>query len=157
LSLLFRRRLGRCFGTALLAELFDRQAMMSPACVALPCGGQPLFGERSELNIHWHVGQIIKLVSLRRPSDRSEAHLPDARPVAEIRSEVASDSERSYGVLRDDAGREVFFAPELLVGAQGFDDLHRGQFMEFTFDEPFLRAAAIHPLLLRTQAVPAAV
>jgi len=86
------------------------------------------------LNTHWHVGQIIKLVSWRKLSPRS-----------------------GYGVLRDDAGREVFFAPELLAGAQGFDDLHRGQLVEFTFDEPFLRAASIHPLQNRPQAVPAAV
>lgn len=110
------------------------------------------------MNIHWHVGQIIKLVFLRKPSHRSGPPRPGARLVAgDIGSPVAGDNQCSYGVLRDDAGREVFFAPELLAGTQGFDDLHRGQFVEFTFDEPFLRAASIHPLMNRPQTVPAAV
>jgi hypothetical protein len=136
--------------------------LMLPACRGAALRQAPPF-ERSELNIHWHVGQIIKLVSLGKLSHRSGPPLPGARLVAsDGGSQIAGDNQCSgnkcsYGVLRDDAGREVFFAPELLAGAQGFDDLHRGQLVEFTFDEPFLRAASIHPLLNRRQAVPAAV
>lgn len=77
------------------------------------------------------TGEIIQLIHFAPP-----APLFGARPGPE-------HHDGGYGVLRDNAGREVFFAPDVVAGPQGFDDLRRGQSVEFTLDDPFLRAASI--------------
>jgi hypothetical protein len=76
------------------------------------------------------TGRIIQLVRL--PQSPVRSGLP-----------VSGHNDGSYGILRDEAGREVFFSHRLVEGLHGFDDLRRGEFVEFTLDDPFLRAASI--------------
>ena len=89
------------------------------------------------------TGKIIQLVN------ESQESLLGDMPF------VSKQYDRSYGVLRDDAGREVFFSHNLVAGLHGFDDLRRGQLVEFTLDDPFLRAASINTLDNFQQAGPA--
>jgi len=77
------------------------------------------------------TGKIIDLVHLSQPT-----HLPGARL-------VPGPSDKGYGIIKDDAGPEVYFSHELVEGLHGFDDLRRGQQLEYTLDEPFLRAASV--------------
>ncbi|MCI0358322.1 MAG: hypothetical protein L0211_07560 [Planctomycetaceae bacterium] len=90
------------------------------------------------------TGKIIKLVHLPQ-----QPQLPGARL-------AAGHNDRSYGILRDDTGREVFFSRALVAGLHGFDNLHRGQVVEFTLDDPFLRAASINSVADHEQPQPAA-
>ncbi len=89
------------------------------------------------------TGKIIQLVNVLQPP-----------PLGGVRL-VHEGNDRSYGVLRDDAGREVFFSHNLVAGLHGFDDLQRGQVVAFTLDDPFLRAASINTLDNFQQAGPA--
>ncbi|MBW3596039.1 MAG: cold shock domain-containing protein [Planctomycetes bacterium] len=55
---------------------------------------------------------------------------------------VSSHNEHGYGVLEDEQGREVYFPHEAVGGRCGFDDLRRGEQVEFTLESgPYLRAA----------------
>ena len=49
----------------------------------------------------------------------------------------------SYGILQGDDGAEIYFSQTLVEGLHGFDDLRRGQRLEYTLDDPFLRAASV--------------
>ncbi len=89
------------------------------------------------------TGKIIQLVNELQPPSLGGVRL------------VHESSDRSYGVLRDDIGREVFFSHQLVPGLHGFDDLRSGQVVEFTLDDPFLRAASISTLDTFQQAGPA--
>ena len=89
------------------------------------------------------TGKIIQLVNISQASPLGDMPF------------VTEQDDRSYGVLRDDAGREVFFSHNLVAGLHGFGDLQRGQMVEFTLDDPFLRAASINTLDNFQQAGPA--
>ena len=75
------------------------------------------------------IGKITKLVHLSQ-----QTHVPSTRL-------VAGRNDKGYGIIEGDDGREVYFSHEIIAGLHGFDDLRRGQRLEYTLDEPFLRAA----------------
>ena len=77
------------------------------------------------------TGKIIHLVHLSQ-----QTHLPGTRL-------VPGRNDKGYGVIADDDGREVYFSHEIIEGLHGFDDLLRGQQLEYTLDEPFLRASSV--------------
>jgi len=75
------------------------------------------------------IGTIKKLVHLSQ-----QTHVPSTRL-------VAGRNDKGYGILEDEDGREVYFSHEIIAGLRGFDNLRRGQRLEYTLEEPFLRAA----------------
>jgi len=75
------------------------------------------------------TGTIKKLVHLSQ-----QTHVPSTRL-------VAGRNDKGYGILEDEDGREVYFSHEIIAGLRGFDNLRRGQRLEYTLEEPFLRAA----------------
>jgi hypothetical protein len=77
------------------------------------------------------LGKIIKLV-----------HIPQ-QPLLAGGGIAPGHNDRSYGILEDDTGREVFFSLALVAALRSFDGLRHGQLVEFTLDDPFLRAATI--------------
>ncbi len=77
------------------------------------------------------IGKIKMLVHLSQ-----QTHVPGTRL-------VPGRNDKGYGILEDAAGGEVYFSHEIVEGLHGFDDLRRGQQLEYTLDEPFLRAATV--------------
>ena len=75
------------------------------------------------------IGKITRLVHLSQ-----QTHVPSTRL-------VAGRNDKGYGILVGEDGREVYFSHEIIAGLHGFDDLRRGQKLEYTLDDPFLRAA----------------
>jgi cold shock CspA family protein len=76
------------------------------------------------------TGIIKKLVHLSQQTHLLNAGL------------VSGHNEHGYGVIEDEQGREVYFSYEAVAGRSGFDDLRRGQPVEFTLEPaPYLRAA----------------
>jgi cold shock CspA family protein len=46
-----------------------------------------------------------------------------------------------YGLIEAEDGRDVYFPHEVVEGRRGFDDLSRGQVVEYTLENgPYLRA-----------------
>jgi cold shock CspA family protein len=86
------------------------------------------------------TGRIIKLVHLSQ-----QTYQPNTRLVPDR-------NDKGYGIIESDAGGQIYFSHEMIVGLHGFDNLRRGQLMEYTLeDAPYLRAASIAV----PQAVPA--
>jgi cold shock CspA family protein len=81
------------------------------------------------------TGRIKTLVHLSQ-----QTHIPSTRL-------VAGRNDKGYGIIEDDDGREVYFSHEIIEGLHGFDNLRQGQRLEFTLDEPFLRAATAKRLM----------
>ena len=78
------------------------------------------------------TGKLIKLV-----------HLSQQRCVLNTRL-VPDHNDKGYGVLEDVEGREVYFSHEVVENRFGFDDLRKGQQLEYTLeDAPYLRAASV--------------
>jgi cold shock CspA family protein len=77
------------------------------------------------------IGKIIKLVHLSQQS-----HPPGTRL-------GPGHHDLGYGILQNDDGSEVYFSQTIVAGLHGFDDLRRGQQLEYTLDDPFLRAASV--------------
>jgi len=77
------------------------------------------------------IGRIINLVHLSQPA-----------PLPGTRREPGCTG-LGYGILRDDDGSQVYFSQGSVVGPHVFDDLRCGQQLEYTFDDPFLRAASV--------------
>ena len=75
------------------------------------------------------IGKITKLVHLSQ-----QTHVPSTRL-------VAGRNDKGFGFIAGADGQEVYFSHEIIAGLRGFDDLRRGQQLEYTLDEPFLRAA----------------
>ena len=75
------------------------------------------------------IGTIKKLVHLSQ-----QTHVPSTRL-------VAGRNDKGYGILEGEDGREVYFSHEIIAGLHGFDNLRRGQRLEYTLEDPFLRAA----------------
>lgn len=93
------------------------------------------------------TGKLIKLV-----------HLSQQRCVLSTRL-VPDHNDKGYGIIKDDAGREVYFAHEVVENRFGFDDLRRGQQLEYTLESgPYLRAASVRaaPLAVAKLRRPAA-
>ena len=86
------------------------------------------------------TGILIKLVHLS-----CQTYLPNARL-------VSGHNDKSYGIIEDEDGREVYFSHEVVEGCHGFDDLRQGQRLEYVLEKaPYLRAASVRMVM----AVPA--
>jgi len=80
------------------------------------------------------TGSIKKIVHLSQ-----QAHLRSARLVTE-------HNERGYGVISAAGGADVYFPHEVVEGLRGFDELRRGQAVDYTLeDAPYLRANFVRP------------
>ena len=78
------------------------------------------------------TGKLIKLV-----------HLSQQRCVLSARL-VTDRNDKGYGIIEDAEGREVFFPHEVVENRFGFDDLRKGQQLEYTLeDAPYLRATSV--------------
>jgi hypothetical protein len=88
------------------------------------------------------IGKLIKLVHLSQ-----QTYQPNTRLVPDR-------NDKGFGIIEDDAGRQIYFSHEIVAGLHGFDNLRRGQLLEYTLeDAPYLRAASVAV----TRAVPAGV
>jgi cold shock CspA family protein len=78
------------------------------------------------------TGKLIKLI-----------HLSQQRCVLNTRL-VPDHNDKGYGVLEDAEGREVYFSHEVVANRFGFDDLRKGQQLEYTLENaPYLRATSV--------------
>ena len=78
------------------------------------------------------TGKIIKLVHLSQ-----QTYQPNTRLVPDR-------NDQGYGIIENDAGRQVYFSHEMVAGLHGFDNLRRGQILDYTLeDAPYLRAASV--------------
>ena len=93
------------------------------------------------------TGKIIRIVHFSQQTFQPNTRL------------VPDRNDKGYGVIEDEAGREVYFSHELVAGHRGFDNLRRGQRLEYTLENaPYLRAAsvAVAPLISADALRPAA-
>ena len=78
------------------------------------------------------TGKLIKLV-----------HLSQQRCVLSARL-VPDHNDKGYGLIEDADGRHVYFAHDVVENRFGFDDLRKGQQLEYTLESaPYLRAASV--------------
>jgi cold shock CspA family protein len=78
------------------------------------------------------AGKLIKLV-----------HLSQQRCVLNTRL-VPDHNDKGYGLIEDAEGREVYFSHEAVENRFGFDDLRKGQQLEYTLENAtYLRAASV--------------
>ena len=78
------------------------------------------------------IGIIKKLIHLSQAT-----YAPNTRL-------VPSHNDKGYGIIADEAGREVYFPHDMVAGLHGFDDLRRGQQLEYTLENaPYLRTATV--------------
>jgi cold shock CspA family protein len=57
---------------------------------------------------------------------------------------VIDHNDKGYGIIEDADGRQVYFAHEAVENRFGFDDLRKGQQLEYTLENaPYLRAASV--------------
>ena len=70
-------------------------------------------------------------------------HLSQQRCVLSTRL-VPDHNDKGYGIIEDADGHEVYFSHEVVENRHGFDDLRKGQRLEYTLeDAPYLRAASV--------------
>jgi len=78
------------------------------------------------------IGKLIKLV-----------HLSQQRCVLNTRL-VPDHNDKGYGVIEEADGSEIYFSHEVVENRFGFDDLRKGQELEYTLENgPYLRAASV--------------
>jgi cold shock CspA family protein len=78
------------------------------------------------------LGKINKLVHLSQ-----QTYQPNSRL-------VPGHNDKGFGTIEDEAGREVYFLHDAVPGLHGFDNLHRGQTVEYTLEDgPYLRASVV--------------
>ena len=78
------------------------------------------------------IGKINKLVHLSQQTYQPNSKL------------VPSHNDKGYGTLDDEGGREVYFSHDAVPGIHGFDDLCRGQSVEYTLEDgPYSRASSV--------------
>jgi cold shock CspA family protein len=78
------------------------------------------------------IGKLTKLVHLSQ-----QRHLPSARLVHD-------HNDKGYGFIEDNDDREVYFSHDVVKNRFGFDDLRKGQLLEYTLENaPYLRAASV--------------
>ena len=78
------------------------------------------------------IGKLIKVV-----------HLSQQRCVPSARL-VPDHNDKGYGLIEDADGREVYFSHEVVENQFGFDDLRKGQQLEYTLENaPYLRASSV--------------
>ena len=81
------------------------------------------------------TGKLVKLVHLSQQTNAPNSRLIPGR------------NDKGYGVIEDVEGREIYFSHEMVPHLHGFDDLRKGQQVEFTLeDEGFLRATSVWAL-----------
>jgi cold shock CspA family protein len=86
---------------------------------------------------HMPIGTINKLVHLSQ-----QTYQPNSRL-------ISGHNDKGYGTINDDLGREVYFLHDAVPGIHGFDDLCRGQSVEYTLEDdgPYLRASVVSAAL----------
>jgi cold shock CspA family protein len=78
------------------------------------------------------TGKLIKLV-----------HLSQQRCVSSARL-VPDHNDKGYGIIEDADGREIYFSHEVVENRFGFDDLLKGQQLDYTLENaPYLRASSV--------------
>jgi cold shock CspA family protein len=78
------------------------------------------------------IGKIIKLVHLSQQTYQPNSKL------------IPGHNDKGYGLIKDDDGCEVYFVHDVVPGIRGFDDLHRGQTVEYSLESgPHLRASFV--------------
>src|SRR6185503_20623018 len=78
------------------------------------------------------TGKLIKLIHLSQ-----QTFVPNTRLVPD-------HNDKGYGIIEDAEGREVYFAHEVVESRFGFDDLRKGQQLEYTLESaPYLRASSV--------------
>jgi cold shock CspA family protein len=78
------------------------------------------------------IGKLIKVV-----------HLSLQRSVLSARL-VPDHNDKGYGIIEDADGQEVYFSHEAVENRFGFDDLRKGQQLEYVLENaPYLRAASV--------------
>lgn len=81
------------------------------------------------------IGMINKLVHLSQQTYQPNSKL------------VPGHNDKGFGTIEDEVGREVYFLHDAVPGIHDFDDLRRGQTVEYTLEEgPYLRASAVSPV-----------
>src|ERR1043165_3550810 len=84
------------------------------------------------------VGRINRLVHLSQQTYQPNSKL------------IPGHNDKGYGTI-DDGGREVYFSHDMVPGIHGFDDLRRGQKVEYTLEDgPHLRAKTVGELTAAT-------
>jgi cold shock CspA family protein len=78
------------------------------------------------------IGIINKLVHLSQQTYQPNSKL------------IPGHNDKGYGTIHDDTGRNVYFLHDAVPGIHGFDDLRRGQAVDFTLEDgPHLRASVV--------------
>jgi cold shock CspA family protein len=85
------------------------------------------------------IGKIHTLVHLSQ-----QTYQPNSRL-------VPGHNDKGYGTIRVESGREVYFSHEAVPDRHGFDDLRRGQSVEYTLDRESKSSAT----LVKATTVPA--
>ena len=81
------------------------------------------------------IGRINKLVHLSQQTYQPNSKL------------IPGHNDKGYGTIDDEDGREVYFSHDAVPGSRGFDDLHRGQTVEYTLENgPHFRATVVKRL-----------
>jgi cold shock CspA family protein len=87
------------------------------------------------------TGKLIKLVHLSQ-----QTYVPNTRLVPD-------HNDKGYGVIEDEQGRDVYFSHEVVESRYGFDDLRKGQQLEYTLENSiylratFVRLATASPVI----------
>jgi cold shock CspA family protein len=68
------------------------------------------------------TGKIRKLVHLSQQTYLANTRL------------VPDHNDKGYGLIEAENGRDVYFPHEVVEGRRGFDDLRRGQVVEYTLE-----------------------
>jgi cold shock CspA family protein len=78
------------------------------------------------------TGKLIRLIHLS-----NQKYEPNTRLVPDR-------NDKGYGVIEDADGQEVYFSHDVVEHKSGFDDLCKGQQLEYTLENaPYLRAASV--------------
>ena len=75
------------------------------------------------------TGKLIKLVHLSQ-----QRYLPNTRLVPD-------HNDKGYGIIEDEQGQEVYFSHEVVENRFGFDDLRKGQQLEYCY---YFRGIALY-------------
>jgi cold shock CspA family protein len=77
-------------------------------------------------------GTLIRLVHLTHATYSPTSRL------------IPDRNEKGYGVIEDASGNEVYFSHEVVESRYGFDDLRKGQRLEYALETaPYLRASSV--------------
>ena len=78
------------------------------------------------------TGTLKKLVHLSQQRSQPTSRL------------VPDRNDKGYGIIEDADGQEVYFSHEVVANRFGFDDLRKGQRLEYTLEDAlYLRAASV--------------